>query len=575
MNEASSSSSSSSSSNGVAAIAVALIVATSGSLYGYLRMRQMKKRAETPCFPGLNIPMAKGANFLLGHLLLLDGDGDFREGYRTVYEEPADPTTGSCSLWFVNSPTLSVLLGSHVKTVLSSSSFRESMWLIDCHNDNFLGRKALTSLMGKEWKVYRSAVHKSFTPAALKQSQGCIIQVGKTLVDSLLQKIDCSSEGSIQQPVLSLMKMATIDVFGLAILDVNFDCCHQLQLSPIASAFEFLAEEYSRRLSTPWDPTSWIYQLPTAANLKHREKRSFIRSFIAKQIDVAQANLDDRTAPGEYEHDNVSENNANLLTNILTVAKAEADKNGRENEISKSAILDLVMTLLFGGYDTTSITLTYAFYLMAIHPEIEQECLLEINNVMATGGEELHDPSQHLPYTQAVILETLRLFPPAPTTSRTLEKPIELVRSAVDEKANQTEKICIPEKTTVLIPIWSIQRDVRNFPKPLEIHPTRWVKRTSGAPSGRSQWIERPPNDNADEESMVVPPANRDAFCVFAAGARNCVGRKLAMQEAVTIFAILLQKVKFQLVEGYIAQPKLCSVVQQPSGGLPMKISTR
>ena len=125
------------SSKGVTPATVAFLAISSVSLYVYFRIQQMKKKVETPCFPDQGIPMAKGGNFLLGHLMLLDGDGDFREGYRHVYEEPADPATGLSSLWFVHTPTLSVLLGSHVKTILSTSSYRESIWLTDVHNDNF------------------------------------------------------------------------------------------------------------------------------------------------------------------------------------------------------------------------------------------------------------------------------------------------------------------------------------------------------------------------------------------------------------------------------------------------------
>lgn len=558
----------------------------------------MKKKVATPCFKEQGIPMADGANFLFGHIICLNGNGDFRKGYERVYETPADPTSGICSLWFVSRPTLSILLGKHVKAVLSTSSYRESNPLMDRHNHNFLGPKGLTALNGKQWKLYRSAVHKSFTPSALKQSQRCIHIVGNTLVRSLLQKIQqeehntttirsVGGEGSITEAVLPLMKMATIDVFGLAIMDVNFQCCEKLELTPVASAFEFLAEEYTRRLKTPWDPASWLYNLPTKANRHHLEQRTFIRGFIATQISRAKDKIKDEnegvgngsSGTGRL-HDEASSGGAELLKNILKTAAAEAAKeNVKTNEaegVSESGILDLVMTLLFGGYDTTSITLSYALYLMATHPEIQQECLKEIDMIVpktprATSLPDdndsmfvLDDPIRQLPYTHAVVMETLRLFPPAPVTLRTLEKPMEL-----DGKV-------FPEGTNVMVPIWSIQRDARNFSRPLEMIPTRWVSRRQKTTvmDGESDWEERSPKDDHDDSS--VPPGDRDAFCVFAAGARNCVGRKLALQEAVTLLAVLVRNLQFTLIEeGYEVTPKLCSVVQQPEHGLPMIISVR
>jgi cytochrome P450 len=74
----------------------------------------------------------------------------------------------------------------------------------------------------------------------------------------------------------------------------------------------------------------------------------------------------------------------------------------------------------------------------------------------------------------------------------------------------------------------------------------------------------------------LIAPANRDAFCVFAAGARNCVGRILAMQESVTLLALLIRRLKFRLLQqDYEVTPTVCAVVQQPKDNLPMIITPR
>ena len=345
------------------------------------------------------------------------------------------------------------------------------------------------------------------------------------------------------------MKMATMDAFGFAALDVDFQCCQQLQLTAVASAFEHLSMEYTRRLTRPWDPTSWLYSIPTAANRKQRAQRLVIRTFIAEQIAKTRAQLNAKEEATESKH--------NLLANIVRAAKAE---DGTGGEMSDDAISDILMTLLFGGYDTTSITLCYALYLLAKYPEMQAECLKEIQSVLPTdqATETLEGPEQ-LQYTRAVILETLRIFPPAPVTFRTMEKPIEL-HGHVFEKG-----------TAIFVPIWSIQRDARNFPQPMEPRPERWVRPQTDGSGG---WEERPSDDL--ESCDDVPPANKDAFCVFAAGARNCVGQRLAMQESVTLLALLIRKLQFQVIEeGYQVTPMLSSVVQQPAGGLPMIITPR
>ena len=104
------------------------------------------------------IPSPPGANWVMGHLIMLNGDGDFRKGYHEVYEKCADPESGLCSFWFLTAPCVSVLLAHHVKAVLNGVSFRKGVAIMDNHMHHFLGPKALVGLMGREWRLYRSAV---------------------------------------------------------------------------------------------------------------------------------------------------------------------------------------------------------------------------------------------------------------------------------------------------------------------------------------------------------------------------------------------------------------------------------
>ena len=143
-----------SSTTALVAASTTLVAAAVSALW--IVKAKAQKKVESPIFPG--IPYAPGANWLFGHLIMLNGDADFVQGYHKTYEEYADPVSGLCSFWFVSRPTLCILLGHHVKAVLNASSFRKPLKLLDLHNDNFLGSKALTSLMGKEWKLYRTAV---------------------------------------------------------------------------------------------------------------------------------------------------------------------------------------------------------------------------------------------------------------------------------------------------------------------------------------------------------------------------------------------------------------------------------
>jgi len=343
------------------------------------------------------------------------------------------------------------------------------------------------------------------------------------------------------------MKMATIDVFGLSALGVDLESCANLKPSPVAEAFDYLTDQYTLRLQSPLNPASSLYFLPTDANREHAQKIKLLRSFIADLINKARADMDSGKEFRKTE----------FMSSLL---KADGEKETMSND----AISDIMMVLLFGGYDTTSITLAYALYLLSKHPEVEQRAVAEIQSVMGTGSskKDLQDPDD-LPYTKAVIMETLRLYPPAPVTTRNLEKDLVLHGKT------------IPKKTMAYVPIWSIQRYEGNYPRPDEFRPDRWVKRVSSN-SENAVWDERYEGEEPDSRvEDYVPPANRDAFCAFSGGGRNCVGRALAIQEAVTILACLLRDLKFECNVDYEVKPVLSSFIQRPDDNLPMVMKAR
>lgn len=156
--------------------------------------------------------------------------------------------------------------------------------------------------------------------------------------------------------------------------------------------------------------------------------------------------------------------------------------------------------------DTTSITLTYALYILSMDQEAQQLCFDEASSV-----ESLDNPSD-LVYCTAVIQETLRLFPPGPQTNRSMGKSKKLGGGFI-----------VPKDTLVFVPIWSIHRDEKVFPKPNDFRPDRWVKKVDKDSIKTGEWVERPSMDEPiDEPGCSIPAANRKALFAFSAGGRSC-----------------------------------------------------
>merc|ERR1711871_1071226 len=156
------------------------------------------------------------------------------------------------------------------------------------------------------------------------------------------------------------------------------------------------------------------------------------------------------------------------------------------DKLKDDVFVDNLITLLFGGFDTTSIALAYCLFLLWLHPEHKEKCVAEAREVLGCARRETrangrrpgstYDLVNKLEYNRAVFKEALRLYPPAPLTVRSTVK--DSVIGGVD----------VPEGTVLYIPIWWIHRSPLNWRKPDEFHPERFLRQPGemGGPSGQA-----------------------------------------------------------------------------------------
>jgi len=354
----------------------------------------------------------------------------------------------------------------------------------------------------------------------------------------------------------ALMKMITMDIFGQTAFHLDFACCRQLKPSPLAIAFDFMGEEMTRRMFHPSSIADFWYWIPTAANFRYQRERRTLRDFLRSLIQ------DRRNASHNHHPDRPQD----LLDSVLQALFQEEHEENREasGELNEATISDVLISLLFAGYDTTSITLTYALYHIATHPEIERKCKQEIENA---GSDDINPDD--LLYCKAVIHETLRLFPPAPFTTRTLEQSLTLRGGTI-----------IPAETLVWVPIWLIQRMEEHFDRPLEFLPERWVQESVTSNNTTSStnvvWEERAyVPEKVPVSDCGVGSANRKAFFAFSAGARSCAGMQFAMTEAVMVLAYLVKHFSFTISPEYELYPIRAGLIQRPRDPMMMTICKR
>ena len=169
---------------------------------------------------------------------------------------------------------------------------------------------------------------------------------------------------------------------------------------------------------------------------------------------------------------------------------------------------DEVITLFLAGHETTANALTWTWVLLGRHPEVDARLHDELDAVLE-GRPPTADDVARLPYTRAVVAETLRLYPPAWTMGRRVLRDY---RWAGHD---------IPAGSLILMSQWVMHRDPRCWPDPERFDPERWLRDPAGRP--------------------------RFAYFPFGAGNRVCIGESFAWNEAIVVLAALAQRWRLAL----------------------------
>lgn len=206
--------------------------------------------------------------------------------------------------------------------------------------------------------------------------------------------------------------------------------------------------------------------------------------------------------------------------------------------MSDEQLRDEIMTLFLAGHETTANALTWTWYLLAQHPEADERLGAELKSALSGKAPTAGDLAR-LPYTEMVIKESMRLYPPAWGIGRRAIEGCEL------------GEYWIPKGTNVFLMQWITHRDERFFPDPERFDPERW--RDDPVRSGR------------------IP---RFAYFPFGGGPRVCLGAGFAMMEAVLLLATIAQRYRFTLANSEKVEP-LFTVTLRPKRGVRMMIQAR
>jgi cytochrome P450 len=219
-------------------------------------------------------------------------------------------------------------------------------------------------------------------------------------------------------------------------------------------------------------------------------------------------------------------------------------------DLRDDEIRNELVTLVIAGHETVASALTWTLHLLASEPKVQQRLHDELDVVLA-GRPPAWSDLPALPYTRAVVDESLRLYPPAWVISRRASGP------------DEVDGVSLPEHTLVLISPWLLHRRATAWPDPVRFDPDRFLE----SPAEGVDRRERP--DGSER------PDRRGDYLPFGTGPRLCIGRDVALVESVLMLAALLRDRTVRRPNGARAPIVDARVTLRPRGGLPIVLENR
>ncbi|WP_051162144.1 cytochrome P450 [Nocardia brevicatena] len=223
--------------------------------------------------------------------------------------------------------------------------------------------------------------------------------------------------------------------------------------------------------------------------------------------------------------------NTSLLSLMIQARDADTGE-----AMSDTQLHDEVLTMLFAGHETSATTLCWAWYLLGRHPETEQRLTEEVDRVLGGRHPDISDTTQ-LACIRRVVLETLRLYPPA----------WQLLRRA--ETDDEISGYHISAGTLVFWSYYLIHRHRDFWDQPEQFNPDRFT----------------------DQDGII---GDKPGFYPFGAGPRLCIGNTFAMAEMQLAMAMILQRFRMTPTDTTEIPPK-ASLTLQPAKPYTVRLSPR
>jgi cytochrome P450 len=354
---------------------------------------------------------------------------------------------------------------------------------------------------GDPWLAQRRMIQPAF-------HRERIAGYGRVMVDATERMLDGWRDGEVRDVHRDLMAL-TLEI----VAKVLFDAEVKEDVAQFEAALDDALEAIALRFRRPFPVPDWI---PLPSNSRYNRAVREIDELVYRFI---------------REHEEHGTENGTDLLSVLMQARTEDDRPMPTKQIRDEAV-----TLVLAGHETTALTLSWAFALLSLHPEVADRLTAELDAVLGDRPPAVEDLPR-LRYTEHVISESMRLYPPAYAIGREAVADCEIGGWHV------------AAGTTLFVVAWVLHRDPRWFADPDAFRPERW-------------------------EDGLAERLPRFAYLPFGGGPRLCVGNRFATMEAVLILAAVARRFRVELEPNRMPEP-FPTITLRPREGVRARVTAR
>ena len=343
-------------------------------------------------------------------------------------------------------------------------------------------------------------------------ARGRVAAYAQTMGERAARAVDGLQEGQTLDIAAEMMRL-TLEIVGKTLFDAEVG-------SDAGAVGDAITETMENTMATLTALVPMPPSVPTLRNLRSRRAQAKLDAIIYRLIAARRASPGDRG-------------------DVLSILLSARDDDGQA--MTDKQVRDEAMTLFLAGHETTANALAWALYLLAKNPVARARA--EHETAGLAGRPVGYADLPALPYTLAILKETMRLYPPVYMMGRRCVREVILTGEG-------GARYLVKKDSNVLVNVLGIHRRPELYPDPDRFEPERFL--------------------NDAERSLP-----RCAYVPFGDGPRVCIGSHFALMEGHIILAALLSSKRLELSPGSLHVRHEPLITLRPRGGVPMRVVPR